>query len=163
MILLFTIPIPMAIPDMQRSCGYTNNNDHVHLPDLSLEPISKSPEEDNKAGELDKAEEVLGVVLPADEDATLPLYPSEETLDEPPSHITAQAPPILSGRLGSVGPVRRDHFDAVLSQLLIQRIAVIGAIADQILRLGFDHVEVEAQLHQADLVMVGRMRADRQW
>src|SRR6266581_2282062 len=41
--------------------------------------------------------------------------------------------------------------------------AVIGAIADQILRLGFDHVEVEAQLHQADLVMVGRMRADRQW
>ncbi len=89
------------------------------------------------AGELDKAEEVLGVVLPADEDATLPLYPSEETLDEPPSHITAQAPPILSGRLGSVGPVRRDHFDAVLSQLLIQRIAVIGAIADQILRLGF--------------------------
>src|SRR6266487_6646826 len=58
----------------------------------SLEPISKSPEEDNKAGELDKAEEVLGVVLPADEDATLPLYPSEETLDEPPSHITAQAP-----------------------------------------------------------------------
>jgi hypothetical protein len=25
-----------------------------------------------------------------------------------------------------------------------QRIAVIGAIADQILRLGFDHVEVEA-------------------
>jgi hypothetical protein len=54
-----------------------------------LEPISKTPEEDNKAGELDKAEEVLGVVLPADEDATLPLYPSEETLDEPPSHITA--------------------------------------------------------------------------
>ncbi len=37
-----------------------------------VEPISKSPEEDNKAGELDKAEEVLGVVLPADEDATLP-------------------------------------------------------------------------------------------
>jgi hypothetical protein len=30
-----------------------------------LEPISKSPEEDNKTGELDKAEEVLGVVLPA--------------------------------------------------------------------------------------------------
>jgi hypothetical protein len=53
------------------------------------EPILKSPEEDNKAGELDKAEEVLGVILPADEDATLPLYPSEETLDEPPSHITA--------------------------------------------------------------------------
>ena len=30
-----------------------------------LEPISKSSEEDNEAGELDKAEEVLSVVLPA--------------------------------------------------------------------------------------------------
>ena len=54
-----------------------------------LEPISKSSEEDNEAGELDKAEEVLSVVLPADEDATLPLYPGEEALDEPASHVTA--------------------------------------------------------------------------
>ena len=53
-----------------------------------LEPISKSSEEDNEAGELDKAEEVLSVVLPADEDATLPLYPGEEALDEPASHVT---------------------------------------------------------------------------
>jgi len=54
-----------------------------------LEPISKSSEKDNEAGELDKAEEVLGVVLPADKDATLPLYPGEEPLDEPASHVTA--------------------------------------------------------------------------
>ena len=54
-----------------------------------VEPISKSSEEDNEAGELDKAEEVLSVVLPADEDATLPLYPGEEALDEPASHVTA--------------------------------------------------------------------------
>ena len=45
-----------------------------------LEPISKSSEEDNEAGELDKAEEVLSVVLPADEDATLPLYPARHCL-----------------------------------------------------------------------------------
>jgi len=36
-------------------------------------PFSKSSEEDDEAGELDKAEEVLSVVLPADQDATLPL------------------------------------------------------------------------------------------
>ena len=57
-------------------------------PAAALEPISKSPEEDNEAGELGKAEEVLSVVLPADEDATLPLYPGEEALDEPASHVT---------------------------------------------------------------------------
>jgi hypothetical protein len=55
---------------------------------VSLEPISKSPEEDNEAGELDEAEKVVGVVFPADEDATLPLYPSEEAFDQPTSHVT---------------------------------------------------------------------------
>ena len=54
-----------------------------------LEPISKSSEEDDEAGELDKAEEVLSVVLPADEYATLPLYPGEEALDEPAPLVTA--------------------------------------------------------------------------
>ena len=54
---------------------------------VTEEPISKSSEEDNEAGELDKAEEVLSVVLP--EDATLPLDPGEEPLDEPASHVTA--------------------------------------------------------------------------
>ena len=50
----------------------------------------------------------------------------------------------LASAASAIGTMRRDHLNAVVSQLLIQRIAVIGAIADQILRLGFDHVEVEA-------------------
>jgi hypothetical protein len=54
---------------------------------LRLEPISKSPEEDNEAGELNKAQEILGVVLPADEDSALPLDPGEEALNEPAAHI----------------------------------------------------------------------------
>jgi len=54
-----------------------------------LEPISKSPEEDNEAGELNKAQEVLGVVLPANEGPALPLKPGEEALDEPASHVAA--------------------------------------------------------------------------
>ena len=54
---------------------------------ILLEPISKSPEEDNEAGELNEAQEILGMVLPADEDSALPLDPSEEALNEPPAHI----------------------------------------------------------------------------
>jgi len=57
--------------------------------DKKLEPISKSPEEDNEASELYEAEEVLGVVFPTDEDAALPLNPSKEALHEPASHIAA--------------------------------------------------------------------------
>jgi hypothetical protein len=35
-------------------------------------------EEDNKAGKLDKAKKIVGVVLPANEDPVLPLNPGEE-------------------------------------------------------------------------------------
>src|SRR5262249_28663489 len=54
---------------------------------LFLEPISKSSEEENKAGELDESKEVLGVVFPADENAALPLDPRKEAFDEPAAHI----------------------------------------------------------------------------
>ena len=52
-----------------------------------LEPISKSPEEDSEAGELNKAQEILGVVLPADEYSALPLHPGEEALNDPAAHM----------------------------------------------------------------------------
>src|SRR5262245_17712175 len=59
------------------------------LDKICLEPVSKSCEEDNEAGKLDKTEEVVGVVLPANEDPALPLNPGEEALDEPASHVAA--------------------------------------------------------------------------
>ena len=54
---------------------------------MGLEPISKSSEEENKAGELDESKEVLGVVFPADENAALPLDPRKEAFDEPAAHV----------------------------------------------------------------------------
>ena len=72
-----------------QQCNDQYQCDEPDRAEKSLEPISKSSEEDNEAGELHKAEEVLSVVLPADEDATLPLYPGEEALDEPAPHVTA--------------------------------------------------------------------------
>src|SRR5262245_50452020 len=59
------------------------------LAQFLLESISKSFEEDNEAGKLDKAEKIVGVVLPANEDPALPLNPGEEALDEPASHVAA--------------------------------------------------------------------------
>ena len=53
----------------------------------SLEPISKPFEEDHETCKLDKAEEIVGVVLPANEDPALPLNPGKEALDGPASHI----------------------------------------------------------------------------
>src|SRR5437868_15473415 len=80
----------------------------------TLEPISKSPEEDNEASELYEAEEVLGVVFPTDEDAALPLNPSKEALHEPASHIAAYPSPILRGRLPPLPRIRPHDSEASL-------------------------------------------------
>jgi hypothetical protein len=45
---------------------------------------------------LNKAQEILGMVLPADKDSALPLDPSEEALNEPAAHIAGYTKP-LSG------------------------------------------------------------------
>jgi hypothetical protein len=67
-----------------------------------IPPISeRNVEQDNKAGEVDETGEVLGMILPADEDATLPLYPGNSA--QPASAaVSAQAPSILRGRLVAV-------------------------------------------------------------
>ena len=54
--------------------------------DQRLEPVAKSFEKDNEGG---KAEEIAGVVFPANEDPALPLNPGEEALNEPASHVAA--------------------------------------------------------------------------
>ena len=40
--------------------------------------------------------------------------------------------------------LRLDRCGAIISEIHIQRIAVVGAISDQIFGLGFDHAEIEA-------------------
>ena len=52
-----------------------------------------------------------------------------------------------------------DQINPVLLEVIIQPVTVIRAIADEVLRLGLQHVEVETELHQRDLMMIGRVRA----
>src|SRR6476619_8154978 len=61
----------------------------------TLEPISKLPEEDEQASELDEAEEVLRVELPADQQTTAPLDPSEEAFDQPAPSVSAEPAAVL--------------------------------------------------------------------
>jgi hypothetical protein len=98
---------------------------------FTLEPISKSPEEDDEASELDEAEEVLRVIFPAHKYAALSIQAKKRST----SHRRAYR---LNRRPSCVGGGRY----AVAAQLLIQWIAVVSAIADEVLWLGLDHVEV---------------------
>src|SRR6516165_2719081 len=94
--------------------------------DFQLEPISKLPEEDNEASKLNKTQKVLGVKFPSNEDATLPLYPSEEALDQPASLVSSQAPPILGSHF-SVGSVSLDHVE-VEAELNQTHFVVVGSV-----------------------------------
>ena len=79
-------------------------------------------------------------------------------------HVAAQPSSILRRRLrGAVGPVRRDHLGCRRGATLrpTDRCRRRDRL-DQILWFGFDHVEIEAELHQADFVMVRGVRADRE-
>ena len=67
-----------------------------------LGPISKSPEEDDEASELDEAEEVLRVIFPAHKYAALPLDPGEEAFYQPPSGVSSESAAVLRRGLAAV-------------------------------------------------------------
>ena len=92
----------------------------------------------------------------------LPLNPGEESLDDPTPLVTTQPRTVLSRLANAIGSVRCDYLVVMLATLCIQFVAVVRAIANQIFQSRLDHVEVERQLDQRDLVVIGPMRRDRE-
>ena len=88
------------------------------------------PEQHEKAGKLYKAEEILDVVFPSRDQSAVFLHPGKYALNFPATAVAAQRAAILSLLL-AVGPVGRDHLDAVFAHLLVQRVRVVGLVADQ--------------------------------
>lgn len=79
----------------------------------------------------------------------MPLNPLKEALDDPSALVPTQSATVL--RLAFSGrSVRRNHFCALGPHLPVELIAVIRFVADQVLRLRFDHVKVECQLNERD-------------
>ena len=69
------------------------------------------PEQHVKAGEVDKAEEVLDVVFPSGDESEEAVHPGEEPLHLPAFSVSAQPTPVLAPV--PVAPVGRDHLDAI--------------------------------------------------
>ncbi len=91
------------------------------------------PQQDQHASKLDHAEEIGGVALPSRGESSEVLQPCEQPFDFPAAQVTTQWSAILSSF--SFAPVGSDHFDAVLfTKSLIERITVVGLIANQPLR-----------------------------
>ena len=75
--------------------------------------------------------------------------------------VPPQIAPVLGFQF-SGGSVGGNHVHPVLLEVVIQPIAVIRAIANEMFGLGLQHVKVETELHQRDFMMIGRVCAYRE-
>ena len=85
---------------------------------------------------MNKAEVVEGVSLIADDEPTEVAQPGKEPLNLPAAPLAAQGAAVLGLGAFPVAPVRRDHLDAQLGQRRIERVGIIGAVANEPLRQG---------------------------
>jgi len=106
-------------------------------------------------------EEILDAIFPADQETTLPLNPGKETFNQPAPLVAVQSPAVLRDRFDPVPSIWHDYLNTFLTQFLIQLVAVVRAITNQVLGFRLDHAVIEAQLHQGNFMVIRRVRADR--
>src|ERR1035437_10190494 len=95
------------------------------------------PQEDNEAAELEHAEEIGFVIFPASDKSAEIVEPGKEALDFSAPTVATQFAAVLGTLATTVVLVGRDEPDAVLlPEALIERVAVIGAVADHSIWFG---------------------------
>ena len=92
----------------------------------------------------------------------MPLKPGKEPLHDPATLISSRHSSILRRILSAIHSMWRNHLDSFFAQLPIQFIAIMRFVADQLFGLRLDHVEIEGQLNQSQLMMIGGVSADSQ-
>jgi len=89
------------------------------------------PQEDDEAAEMEHTEEVSLVIFPAVDQSAEIVQPCKEALDFPATAVPPQFAAVLGALAAAIVLVRRDEPDAVLlPEAPVERIAVVGAIAD---------------------------------
>jgi hypothetical protein len=106
--------------------------------------------EDNEAAELEHAEEVGFLMFPTADESAEVVKPSEEALDFPAAAVTTQFAAVLSALPAAIVLVGRNESDAMfLQQALVQRIAVVGAVADHSFWLGSRETPRDGRFNQS--------------
>jgi hypothetical protein len=116
-----------------------------------VERISELAEENEGAGEMEKAEEVLGLALVAGDEAPEAMEPGEESLYHPAPPVAPQLPAIL--RLAAAPTMWSNQLHATLvPEPLIESVAVVGLVPDESLGQFVKECLVERGLEDLDLV-----------
>jgi hypothetical protein len=84
-------------------------------------------QQNDAAGKIEHPEKVLSVSFVADNQPAEVLQPGKESLDLPTSAVPPQSPQIL-GSVFTVAAVRRDQFNPVVPEPLVQFVGVVSVI-----------------------------------
>ena len=108
------------------------------------------PEEDESATEVNKSQEIFGVIFPAHDQAPEVVEPGKHPFDFPAAAKATQAATILSPSLGSASlPMRRDHFRRELfHHFPIKFVTVVGFVSNQALGDIRDKARLHGLAHQ---------------
>src|SRR5215210_4982008 len=108
----------------------------------------KSLKEQTQTTEESKADEVVQLLLPADQQTAARAEPGKGAFDNPAMAVAAQRTTVLRDVLRtSILAVRRDHFQTQFGQRLIQFVTIISLVANQALRLGLVGKKLQGFLH----------------
>ena len=114
------------------------------------------PQQDAGAREVQHPQEVVDVVFPAGDETAEVMEPGEEPLDLPSTFVAAQRSAVLRSGLFAVPPVRGNHLHVKLRQFHVQRIGVVGAVANEALGQLSDKSGVESGSDETTLVRRSR-------
>ncbi len=93
------------------------------------------------------------MALVACDESSVVLKPRKESLDPPATSHATKRTAILSLRALAIAAVMSDQLDyALLSQALIQSVAVVRPVADQAIRGSLEKPVVDRLLHEGDLM-----------
>ena len=101
---------------------------------------------------MKETEVVFSNTFIADRYSVKILQPGVQAFNFPTAPISPQRAPILSGRLDAIAAVRSNRLDPLGSELGIQRVAVVGSVANQALRLCQDKSRCESCCHKGDFI-----------
>ena len=97
----------------------------------------KTPQENSNASELQIADVVLGMAFPSHHQSSEVVKPREQPLDLPATAIAVQLASVLGRTAPATAAVESDQAHrVVLQHSLVQRVAVVGSVADQSLGHG---------------------------
>src|SRR6266567_2578770 len=99
-----------------------------------------------------EAQIIFSVIVEARGNAAKVLQPCNQALDLPSAFITTQCSAILRGRFLSIRLMWRNHLDTFLAQLQVQRVRVIGFVANQLSGLFTSETRRKSVLDKGDFM-----------